>query len=67
LRVGKFHIDHLKKFMPRTKSDGGVREEGRQLAEWSKLHREFCKDALDQAMREKRAMMSGVGLFVRYA
>lgn len=55
LRLGKYHIDHLKKFVPRTKN---ARQEGLQLAEWAQLHCEFCQEAHQEAPRDRRAGIS---------
>lgn len=46
LRFGKYRVDHVKRFMARTADS---REEASRLADWTKLHRELCKEAVKES------------------
>ncbi|KAJ5679602.1 hypothetical protein N7462_007846 [Penicillium macrosclerotiorum] len=50
LRIGKYHIDHLKLFVPRTEN---VQREAQELAEWTSHHRRFCQEALDRELARR--------------
>ena len=45
LRFRKYHVDHAKRFVARTADS---REEASRFADWTKLHREFCKEAVKE-------------------